>query len=473
MYSLLFLAVASVCLSLLLTPLVRDIAQRLHLFDHPDAQRKPDYRQIPRVGGVAVALSFALSFGLWRITPLHGSWTVEHSMPTIWELLPAVILIFIIGLLDDLINLNALAQVLGQIAAAVIAFFAGVHVVGFGGASVTSWWWTLPLTILWLVACTNAINLIDGVDGLAAGLSLVAALSMLLGAILTRNVLLAFATVPLVGCLFGFLRYNFNPASVFLGDSGSLFVGFLLGCYGVLWESEVGHHTRYVRASHRASHSLVDTSLAVFRRFLRGQPIFSPDRGHIHHRLLDRGLTPRSTALLPMVPVPLPPCSLLPWNNHLEIPVILIFGVATWFGIQRLGFVEFGTVGRMMRRGHFRNLLASHIEIDMLETKLTLAEAPEDCWRVLEDCYRDFGFYRIEMRFAGRTFSSSPRDVSPDSSWRVEIPLNGSDYIELSRQFTEETAQGVVPALTNAIHKALVKHYPAHPPQTCSASAAS
>ncbi len=383
-------------------------------------------------------------------------------MPTIWKLLPAVILIFVIGLLDDLINLNAWFKFSGQIAAAVIAFFAGVHVMGFGGASVTSWWWTLPLTILWLVACTNAINLIDGVDGLAAGLSLVAALSMLLGAVLTRNVLLAFATVPLVGCLFGFLRYNFNPASVFLGDSGSLFVGFLLGCYGVLWSQKSATILGMSAPLIALAIPLVDTSLAVCRRFLRGQPIFTADRGHIHHRLLDRGLTPRSTALLLYAAGAVAAMfSLAMANNHLEIPVILIFGVATWFGIQRLGFVEFGTVGRLMRRGHFRNLLASHIEIDLLETKLTLAEAPDDCWRVLEGCYRDFGFYRIEMRFSGRTFSSSPQDLAPDSSWRVEIPLIGSDYIELSREFAEETGQAVVPALSNAIHKALVQRYPA------------
>ncbi len=129
MYSLLFLAIASVSFSLLLTPLVRDLAGRLG-FHHPDAERKADDLQIPRVGGVAVALSFALSFGLWRLAPLHGSWAVEHSMPVIWKLMPAVGLIFTIGLLDDLINLRPWLKFSGQIVAAAIAFFAGVHVIG-------------------------------------------------------------------------------------------------------------------------------------------------------------------------------------------------------------------------------------------------------------------------------------------------------------------------------------------------------
>jgi len=125
-----------------------------------------------------------------------------------------------------------------------------------------------------------------------------------------------------------------------------------------------------------------------------------------------------------------------------------------------------------MMHGHFRGLLVSHIEIDNLEGKLSAAETPEECWSVLQKSYRDFGFHRIEMRFAGRTFSSSPCDITPEISWRVEIPLNGSDYIELSRKFSEETAQGVVPELTRAIHKTMVRHYPAHPSAARSASAA-
>lgn len=325
----------------------------------------------------------------------------------------------------------------------------------------TQWCWTLPLTIVWLVACANAINLIDGVDGLAAGLSLVATLSMLLGAILTRNVLLAFGTVPLVGCLLGFLRYNFNPASVFLGDSGRLFVGFLLGCYGVLWSQKSATILGMCAPLIALAVPLVDTSLAVSRRFLREQPIFSADCGQIHHSLLDRGFTPRSTVLLLYAAGAIAAMfSLAMANNRLEIPVILIFGVAACFGIKRLRYVEFGTARRLVRRGHFRSLLVAHIEVDILRNKLTQSDAPEDCWRVLEQSYRRFGFYRIEMRFEGRTFCSSPRVITAQTTWRVEIPLNGSDYIELSREFTDETAQGVVPALTNAIHKALVRHYP-------------
>ncbi len=161
MYSLLFLAISSLVLSALLTPLVRTAALRLNLVDHPDAARKPDYRPIPRVGGIAVAISFVSSYLLWWLTPLRAIWTVQQQNKQLVEhLAPAVGLVFVIGILDDLLGLNAWLKFAGQIVASVIAYYAGVHVLGFGGAAFHQWW-TLPATVLWLVACTNAINLIE------------------------------------------------------------------------------------------------------------------------------------------------------------------------------------------------------------------------------------------------------------------------------------------------------------------------
>ena len=408
MYSLLFLAVSSLLLAIILTPLVRISAQRLGFLDHPDSARKPDYRPIPRVGGVAVALAFVFSYFLWWLTPLTASSTIEQNLSLVLKLVPAVALVFLIGLLDDLFHLRAWWKFSGQIVAAVIAYFAGVHVQGFGGAAFTQWWWTLPATVFWLVACTNAINLIDGIDGLAAGLSLVATLSMLLGAVLSHNVLLALATVPLAGCLIGFLRYNFNPASVYLGDSGSLFIGFLLGCYGVVYSQKSATILGMTAPLIALAIPLLDTTLAIARRFLRRQPIFTADRGHIHHRLLDRGFTPRSAALLLYgIGAVAAMFSLAMANNHLEIPVIVVFGVVTWIGIQHLGIVEFDTVGRLMLRGAFRGLLTSHIVVDSLRVRLNAATTTEECWQILESSYRDLGFCHIYLRFSGSSFSAN------------------------------------------------------------------
>src|SRR5262249_19014445 len=153
------------------------------------------------------------------------------------KLLPAAGLIFAIGLIDDVIGLKSWQKLSGQLAAALCAYLGGVQILGIAG-HFTDNWWSIPLTVFWLVGCTNAFNLIDGVDGLAAGLGLFATLTSLIAALALGNLTLALATAPLAGALLGFLRYNFNPASIFLGDSGSLLVGFLLGCYGVLWSQK-------------------------------------------------------------------------------------------------------------------------------------------------------------------------------------------------------------------------------------------
>src|SRR6185436_13025698 len=142
----------------------------------------------------------------------------------------------------------------------------------------------LPLTILWLLVCTNAFNLIDGMDGLATGAGLFATLTILLAGMLEGNHALVLAAVPLGGALLGFLRYNFNPASAFLGDSGSLLLGFLLGCFGVIWSFKTATVFGMIAPLMAMSVPILDATLAVARRFLRGRPIFGADRGHVHHR---------------------------------------------------------------------------------------------------------------------------------------------------------------------------------------------
>ena len=157
--------------------------------------------------------------------------------------------------------------------AACIAYAVGVQVSGIAGYLAPGWL-SLPLTVLWLVACTNAFNLIDGVDGLASGVGLLAAFTTLAAALLQNNAALALATAPLVGALLAFLRYNFNPASIFLGDSGSLTIGFVLGCFGAIWSQKSATLLGMTAPLMALSIPLLDTALAVVRRFLRHQPIF-------------------------------------------------------------------------------------------------------------------------------------------------------------------------------------------------------
>src|SRR5215469_8726482 len=283
--------------SLVLTPYVRDAAVKFNLVDRPDSARKIHAQPIPRVGGVAIAIAYVLAFGLILVLPYRGlSFNIHTVVPRALGLLPAAGLVFFIGLVDDIRGLKPWQKLIGQVVAALLAFWAGVRI-DFLQWHQLHFWISLPVTVLWLIGCANAFNLIDGLDGLAAGVGLFATVTTLLAGLINHNLPLVLVTAPLAGCLLGFLRYNFNPASIFLGDSGSLLIGFLLGCYGAMWSQKSATLIGLTAPMMAMAIPLMDVALSIVRRFLRNQPIFGADRGHIHHRLLEKGLTPRRAAL--------------------------------------------------------------------------------------------------------------------------------------------------------------------------------
>ena len=461
MYSLIFLAAVSFVWSLLLTPLVRNVFRRFGIVSHPGAARSLHKRPIPRVGGVAIAFSYVMAFACLFLVNLKGGIIVRESLDFANRLIPAAALIFVIGLTDDLVGLEPWHKLIGEVIAGGMAWWAGIHVQAFGGYHLGEWW-SLPLTILWLVACTNAINLIDGVDGLATGVSLFATCTALIAALLQNNIDFALAVVPLAGCLLGFLRYNFNPATIFLGDSGSLFIGFLLGCYGVLWSQKAATILGMTAPLIALSVPLLDTGLAIFRRFLRRRPIFEADRGHIHHRLLDKGLTQRKVTLtLYACSAVSAACSILMMNKSASGVVILLFCVMSWIGIQHLGYIEFGVAGRMFIEGAFRRLLNSQIALQSFEDRLNAAATLNDYWKVMEGSFKEFGFYRAHMFLGGQNFTWQD-STYPISSWEVTIPITDRDYVRLTRPFGNAGQPNVVPALADMLRKTLTAKHPAY-----------
>jgi UDP-GlcNAc:undecaprenyl-phosphate/decaprenyl-phosphate GlcNAc-1-phosphate transferase len=442
LYSLVFLGAVSFFVTLTITPLIRNFFNRWEMVDHPDASRKHHKAAVPRVGGVAIAIAYLFAFTL-LLRGANASIFDREVLQLVVRLSPAALLIFGVGLFDDLFTLRPWQKLCGEIAAAGLAYWAGVHVQGFGG-KVFGDWWGLPLTVGWLVLCTNAVNLIDGVDGLAAGIGLFATTTMLLAAVLQGNILLAMLTVPLVGCLAGFLRYNFNPATIFLGDSGSLLIGFLLGCYGVLWSQKSATILGMTAPLMALSIPLLDTVLAITRRFLRGQPIFGADRNHIHHRLLDRGLTPRKVAfVLYGVCAMCAILSLLVENRSFESLVIPIFCAVVWIGIQHLGYIEFGVAGRMVLQGAFRRQLSAQISLQHFEQLLQSASTPQECWTVIESACREFGFQHVRLVYAGYEFEFRDKTIT-SGAWDIQVPLSDGDAMHLVRAFGETAHSSIV-----------------------------
>lgn len=462
MYSLVFLGVTSFLLSLVLTPLVRNAFRRWGLVDQPDTNRKQHTQPVPRVGGLPLVIAYLCSLGILLLSNLQGAGIVADALPVALRLFPAVVVIFATGLLDDLRGLKPWHKLLGQLVSAGLAYWAGVRVAGFAGHQFGDWW-GIPLTIIWLVVCTNAVNLIDGVDGLATGVGLFAATTTLLAALLQNNFGLAAATIPLVGALFGFLRYNFNPASIFLGDSGSLLIGFLLGCFGIFWSQKSATLLGMTAPLMALAIPLLDTALAVVRRFLGSKSIFVGDRGHIHHRLLDRGFTPRKVALLLYALCSIAAIfSLSMESRHFEGLVLVVFCATAWIGIQHLGYVELGVTGRMFMEGAFRRQLSAQIALHSQQKQLAAAVTPEQCWDVVRNASREFGFHRVRMVFARQTFSYAD-DSESGPAWEINVPLSDSDFIELSRTF-EESSGGIVAPFADVLFKTLVPKLPTFVP---------
>jgi len=304
-------------------------------------------------------------------------------------------------------------------------------VMGIAGQSSGNWI-TLPLTLGWLLLCTNAFNLIDGVDGLAAGIGLSATLTLLLAGILNKDSALVLAMVPLGAALLGFLRYNFNPATVFLGDSGSLLLGFLLGCFGVIW-GKSGATVNFKTATVLGMAAplmamfvpILDVTLSICRRFLRGQPIFGADRGHVHHRLLDRGLSPRRVvfllygacafgAVLSLIQ------SVQQGRNGYF--VIHLFFAGAWFGIQQLGYAEFRAARKLVTGGTLQRIINMNVQLREFEIAIDACESFEQLWEQLCEQCRAFGFAAAKLNWAGQIFEEKLRDATRDC-WRIVIPM--------------------------------------------------
>ena len=279
----------SAAVSLALTPLLRALAQRAGLMAQP-GPRRIHRRPVPTGGGLAIYLGF------WIPVLVSQGWS--ESLAGLWL---GSTLITLVGLIDDYVELRPGAKLAGQLVAAGVLVYFGTRiqfVTNPLGGMLYLGAWGVPLTILWIVAITNMLNLIDGLDGLAAGIASIAAMPLLVIAWQREQLFVAFLTAALIGSTIGFLRYNFNPARVFMGDTGGMLLGFMLGAISV--EGALKGATSIALAIPILSLGVpfFDTVCAVLRRVRNGQPISQRDDQHLHHQLLRAGLTHRQAVLL-------------------------------------------------------------------------------------------------------------------------------------------------------------------------------
>jgi UDP-GlcNAc:undecaprenyl-phosphate GlcNAc-1-phosphate transferase len=299
-YFVLFIVATTV--SLISTPIIRRLCEHFNLLDVPlDARRVHD-KAVPRLGGVAIYLSCVVALAtLPLVDRLLAQSLAEQKSLIILTFIPAT-LVLMLGVYDDLKGTNAVVKFVALGLIATVFFFLGGRIVSLSIPLVGSV--QLPLiasfvvTILWLVGITNAFNLIDGLDGLASGAALFSSLVILAVSISQGRSPMIVVAMVLCGALAGFLRYNFNPASIFLGDSGALFVGFTLAALSVTGTQKATTAVAVVVPILAFGFPMVDTAITMGRRLISRRPIFQGDNEHIHHMLLARGWSQRQVALV-------------------------------------------------------------------------------------------------------------------------------------------------------------------------------
>jgi UDP-GlcNAc:undecaprenyl-phosphate GlcNAc-1-phosphate transferase len=467
MYSLVLLFGLSFLICFLLTPLVRNVLLRAGVLDRPDGGRKLHSQPVPRLGGVPILVAMVVALAIFYPLPLSGAAAFRAQWSTLMLLAPAVALVCLIGVLDDLYALRPWIKLAGEAVAAAWVYWWGVRILDlFGMGAIHAHWFSFPVTVLWLVGCANAFNLIDGMDGLASGVGFFATCTMLVAALQwTSMVVLGLLTAALAGALLAFLRFNFNPASMFLGDSGSLTIGFLLGLYGILWYQKSVTLLGMTAPLLALAFPILEAGISVTRRFLRGDPIFGADRGHIHHRLLDLGLTPRRAVLLlygvTSVFAMISLLASIPSFRYGGL-VIILFCAVSWIGIQHLGYAEFTEARKIILGSTVRQLIGSQMKVRAYRRALERTESLEECWELTVQAMRDLGFDHVEMvlpsgvHYAGWLHSpDSP--LSLGDCWIVRIPLGNSpeSWIQLSRHIDRGEGYLMLHAVVETVREVL------------------
>lgn len=324
-YLCLFLSALAV--TLLTTPLARRIAVALGAVDMPNP-RRINKVPVPRMGGIAIFLGIVAAFVAQYVGTLCFGWpAVLVPSPKLqvnyWMLVAAFLVIFLTGVIDDARSLLPWQKLIGQVAAATIAAAGGL-VIGaisnpFARGIIDLGWLAYPVTVVYLVSYTNIINLIDGLDGLAAGISGIASVTMFALSVLGHRPDAAALSVAVAGASLAFLRYNFHPASIFMGDSGSLTLGFALGTVSLLSVTRFAGLTTIIVPLVIAAVPIIDTFSAIVRRLRGHVSISHADRGHIHHRLMAEGFDQRQSVLL-----------MYAWTALLCVGSVVMTQVSTW-----------------------------------------------------------------------------------------------------------------------------------------------
>lgn len=396
----------SVTLSFILTWYVRNTAIECGWVSEPASDRHLHNAPLPRLGGVAIFLAFSCTVAVALVVNwLHPALSVNFSSRMLLGLLVPGTLIFLLGIYDDIRGAKPYVKFSVQAIAGCILYAFGMQIFDLPvllGHHHLPWFVSLPLTVIWVLAITNAFNLIDGLDGLAAGAALFSTLVVFVVSMMSRNPVVTLLTLALAGTILGFLRFNFNPATIFLGDCGSQFIGFMLSALALSGAQKSPTIVAVAIPVVSFGLPILETGLSILRRLISGRPVFTADREHIHHKLLARGLSHRQVViLLYAVSAVFAMLSLfLLWPNGSTVGLILaVLGTGIWIGVQHLGYLEFGELKRVAQRTmETRHIFVNNLAIRRGTQELKVCDSYDQICRVLVGAFSANDFDGFELR---------------------------------------------------------------------------
>ena len=408
----------------------------------PERSRQWSASRVPRIGGVAIfaALTIAVLGAAVAKAALTG------TLPALPEQAQALIIasaiLFVVGLLDDVRGVSPVAKLSAQTVAALILYFSGfsiAHVSLIPGYTYSLGVAALPVTVLWLVGVSNAFNLVDGIDGLAGGVAIIGVVAAAAAALMLGNPTVPLYTVALIGALLGFLRYNFPPARLYLGDSGSLVVGFLLAVLVVKGATDAQPVTRVLVPIFALAYPLSDTGIAILRRWLRGVPLSRADHRHIHHQLRALEITPKkSLAFIYTASAATAAAGLLIAFAPPEVTAVAttigVAGlvVALALGVHWLEYHEFLAARSSITSGvrNARTVIRDKIVARDIAQSIRDAKSFDEVQAILHECAGDFRFAHMKLADSATRRRGQGRisqELQALKLWKLEYPIVHQD----------------------------------------------
>jgi UDP-GlcNAc:undecaprenyl-phosphate/decaprenyl-phosphate GlcNAc-1-phosphate transferase len=433
---LLGVAGTSFALSLLFTPLVRYLAPRWRLVDCPDGHRKLHGRAMPVAGGLAVLLATTITVTLLLyFAPI--SWIVDHPQPRLLlSLLLASVAICLVGVVDDYGYLRGRQKLCGQIFAVAIVITFGIRVqyIHLFGWEIELGAMALPFTAFLLLGAINSLNLLDGMDGFLSSVGIVICIGIAMVAALGQHWMASAIALALMGSMLGFLRYNFPPASIFLGDSGSMLIGLVIGVLAIQSSLKGPATVGFAAPLALLTIPIFDTTAAIVRRKLTGRSLYATDRGHLHHCLQRKGLSSRLTiflvVLLCLVTVMGAIASMLYDNDYMAL-LAALFVVSTLILTRLFGHAEVGLVRKRLA-ATFLSLLTPRSRQQVREVEIRLQGSVDwkEIWNELTTRAEQLRLRSVRLDVNAprigegyHAFWELWRGSEEDALWRTEIPL--------------------------------------------------